>query len=547
MSRYLRTLFTLAFVQLLAVFVAAQDHYPRNWQTDVEHYRFELTLSDETDEISGIAYVYVRFNGAMDHFSLDLTGKNGAKGMTVEQVAEWLPDENETTDFNYTHSGDRLDIQLPKPTANGDRIIFRIRYKGIPDDGLIIDANKYGDRTFFGDNWPNRAHHWLPCVDHPSDKATVDFVVTAPDHYQVIANGYQVEESNLREGIKLTHWQENTPIATKVMVIGAARFAVQHAGWVENTAVTSWIYPQDREKGFYDYEEAVKPLDFFVHHIGPYSYEKLANVQSKTRYGGMENAGNIFYYENSVTGNRGIESLLAHEIAHQWFGNSVSEKDWYHVWLSEGFATYFTNLYLEHTYGFDRLKEQMKADRETAFRFESRKMAPIVDTTVRDYNRLLTPNVYQRGGWVLHMLRREMGDEAFWEGIRKYYRQYRNSNALTSDFRAVMETCTIKDLGPFFQQWLYTAGHPKVSVTWTYDEAQKAIKLKLVQNGKMAFHFPLDIGFQDVDHNRTGTETIRVDQSSQEFTIPAAEKPARLVLDPDVWLLFEGIIEELRN
>jgi aminopeptidase N len=159
------------------------------------------------------------------------------------------------------------------------------------------------------------------------------------------------------------------------MVIGAARFAVRQTGVVNGFEVTSWVYPQNREEGFDSYKYAPKILDFFHTHIGPYSYKKLANVQSKTRYGGMENASNIFYFENSVAtgaeaaGNASkIEPLVAHEIAHQWFGNSASETDWHHVWLSEGFATYLTHLYFEFTYGRDRMTKDLRDDRKISIR-----------------------------------------------------------------------------------------------------------------------------------------------------------------------------------
>src|SRR5690606_33381103 len=167
--------------------------------------------------------------------------------------------------------------------------------------------------------------------------------------------GARVEESDIEGDRRRTHTRSEVPIATKVMVIGVARFAVDHVREVNGIPVTSWVYPQDRDAGFSDYARAAAILDYFDSHIGPYPYLKLANVQSKTRYGGMENAGNIFYSEGSVTGTGRSEGTIAHEIAHQWFGDSVTEADWYHVWLSEGFATYFTLLWYEHAYGRDRM------------------------------------------------------------------------------------------------------------------------------------------------------------------------------------------------
>ena len=143
------------------------------------------------------------------------------------------------------------------------------------------------------------------------------------------------------------------------MVIGVAQFAIQYLEAVDNAQISSWIFPQDREKGFYDYALAVPITQWFIDRVGPYPFNKLANVQSKTQFGGMENAGNIFYSERSVTGERNSEGLIAHEIAHQWFGNSASEANWHYVWLSEGFATYFTNLYYEDIYGVENFRERL--------------------------------------------------------------------------------------------------------------------------------------------------------------------------------------------
>src|SRR5690606_37201773 len=208
------------------------------------------------------------------------------------------------SDLQFTHKGDELTITLPGDggATSGNRYAIEVAYSGEPADGLILSKNKHGGRTLFGDNWPNRARHWLPTVDHPSDKATVEFIVEAPDHYQVVSTGARVEESDIEGDRRRTHTRSEVPIATKVMVIGVARFAVDHVREVNGIPGSSWVYPQDRDAGFSDDARAAAILDYFDSHIGPYPYLKLANVQSKTRYGGMENAGNIFYSEGSVTG-----------------------------------------------------------------------------------------------------------------------------------------------------------------------------------------------------------------------------------------------------
>lgn len=533
-----RLLLLTAVLLLAGGPVCAQGYDTRLAAADVLHYAFSLDLNDSTDVVRGAADITVRFREAATEFVVDLASPPAEKqGMTVKQIQE------NGKVCRFTHRNDHLLISLPVPAEAGEEHTFRIDYAGVPTDGLIISRNKFGDRTFFGDNWPNRAHYWLPCVDHPAEKATVEFIVTAPDHYQVIANGVQIEETNLPNERKLTHWRESVPLPTKVIVIGAAPFAVQYVGDVEGIPLSSWVFPRDRDAGFYDYAQAAGILQWFIRQVAPYPYEKLANVQSKTRYGGMENAGNIFYSEQAISGDRSNESLLAHEIAHQWFGNSASEASWYHVWLSEGFATYFTNLYFEQTHGRDAMVARLEEERSTALGFASRYAAPVVDTTAGDYNELLNPNSYQKGGWVLHMLRREVGDEAFWKGIRTYYDRYRLSNALTDDLRRVMEEVSGRDLTTFFRQWLYRPGFPDLAVTWRYEAASRELRLEVRQQQTGGpFLFPLDVAALVPGKAEPQRFSLEVTQMRQEFTLPLDASPTKITLDPDVWLLFEGKI-----
>ena len=523
---------TIAFLGL-SLSSHTQATIPRLALLDVQHYTFRLELSDKTDQISASATIRIRFLQPISSFSLDLVkqGEDG-KGMNVLSVREG------ETAVDYRHKGEALTLFLEPAAQAGEERTFQIIYQGVPADGLIISRNTYEERTFFGDNWPNRAHHWLPCVDHPSDKASVDFIVTAPDHYQVVANGFQVEETNLDDETKLTHWRETVPLPMKVAVIGAARFGVQLAGEVDGVPVTSWVYHQDREAGFYDYALAVEVLRFFADYIGPYPYRKLANVQSKTRYGGMENASNIFYYENSVTGDRSEEALIAHEIAHQWFGNSASEQNWFHIWLSEGFATYGADLYMENKYGRDKLVGRLQSERQQVVAFAARKMAPVVDTTIADWNALLNPNSYQKGAWVLHMLRRQVGEQAFWNGLRQYYALFRGGNALTEDFQRTMESVSKQDLSQFFRQWVFHPGQPQLQVEWEKPRRRRLkFKIRQIQEGP-AFHFPLDIQAIGADGSTSKTWTIEVDEKTEEATVKCKFRPGQIILDPDTWLLF---------
>jgi aminopeptidase N len=328
------------------------------------------------------------------------------------------------------------------------------------------------------------------------------------------------------------------PVSTKVMVIGVADFAVGLAGVVDNCIpVYSWVYPENRDKGFYDYALAMEILPFFIRNVGPYGYKKLANVQSKTTFGGLENANTIFYSESSVGGNRKSEALIAHEIAHQWFGNMATEKTFAHLWLSEGFATYMTILYLEHKYGKDTVVAMLEQDRREVIAHARTSNRPVVDTT-RNYMELLNANSYQKGGWVLHMLRKELGDSLFWKGIRKYYSEYAGAVADSEDFQKAMESVSGKDLAVFFRQWLHTPGIPRIKVSWRYEEKKKELVCQLNQLQQEPFYFPLTIALTLRDGTVT-SRTVTIDGPEIHFSIPSATSPVGVRIDPGIALLFE--------
>ena len=511
--------FCVAF--LLFGFTAnAQVQFPG---IDVLHYTFRIGLNDQNDTIKGQATVNIKFLTDVKAFQLNLV-KAGAKGkgMLVSSVA-WH-------DKSLSFSQDSDVLTIAATAKAGSLHSYTITYKGVPADGLIISTNKFGHRTFFGDNWPNRARNWLPCADYPADKASVDFIVTAPDHYQVVANGLKTGEKELPHHLKLTHWKEEAELPTKVMVIGVADFAIDHTGDIGAIPVYTYVFPENKDAGFKSYAVAKEILPFYIKMFGPYAYEKLANVQSKTIFGGMENASTIFYFENSV-GDKDIEALMAHEIAHQWFGDAASEKSFAHLWLSEGFATYMTNVYLENKYGEEILQKRLKADRETVIRFEKRRLTPVVDTGVKsNFMQMLNANSYQKGGWVLHMLRRKLGDTLFWEGIRAYYAKYDGGNANTDDFKNVMAQTSGQNLDQFFNQWLYTAGHPDLQIGWTYDDNKKNFTVNIKQNQDNLFEFPLEISIDGK------LQKIAIKEKLTTINVPQT-KPPSIVIDPNVDLL----------
>lgn len=505
---------------------------------DMLHYRFEIRVSDASDTVYGRAVVTAKPGPGALQLVLQLASINPrGRGMKVKAVSSG------GQSLSFIHRNDSVLIDLVNPGDAASPLSFELVYQGIPADGLIISRNLHGDRSYFSDNWPDRAHQWIPCVDRPDDKASFEFVVTAPVVNRVISNGVLLSAGPADSGYYRTHWQEKIPLSTKIMAIGIARFAVKEYGdSPAGIPVSAWSYPQDSSLVFRNFAPASAILRFFSGYVGPFPFAKLANVQSRTIFGGMENAGAIFYDESTSASSQSIESLLAHEIAHQWFGDMASEKKFAHLWLSEGFATYLTHLYSEFRYGPDSLRSEMKADRYSVIEFSRSGKRPVVDS-VSSFRRLLNANSYQKGSWILHMLRRQLGDSVFRRIIRRYYAGYAGGNADTRDFQQICQQESGSDLSWFFDQWLFRAGQPKLSISWKYEAARKRIRVQISQGQDSLFRFPLDIEVRAAGGKRI-RQTLQVSRPVQVFYLATRFRPLQLVADPGVSLLFEGQAEK---
>jgi aminopeptidase N len=533
-----------SFMLLVSIVsVLHADPYPRQ-PIDVEHYRFALTLADSTDRIDGVAMIRLRLQRAdLSQITLDLAGMTPARqgrGMRVSGVTR------DGKILVFQHAADRLLITLDGALAAGTLIELVVRYAGIPADGLQIKPTPQGDRAFFSDNWPDKGHHWLPMIDHIADKATMEMDVTAPSHYQVISNGLRLEETDDTRGTRRTVWRESVPISPWLYALGVAHFAVQHVGDYNRIPIETWVFAQQRDAGFHDFAVPTKDaLAFYSEWIGPYSYEKLANVQSNSVSGGMEAASAIFYSAGSVAGTRPVRwrNVVIHEIAHQWFGNAVTESDWDNVWLSEGFATYFTLLFIEHAYGRDEFAAGLRDSRRSIIDFDARRPDyRVVHANLADMADVTTGMTYQKGSWTLHMLRQELGDDRFWAGIRDYYARFRDKNATTDDFKLAMERAAGRDLGVFFQQWLHRGGVPKLEGSWRWDAATKQVIVELRQSQPGApFVLTVDIGIT-TPGAKARVERIELTARDGRYTFAADAAPASVDLDPNVRLLFSGTL-----
>ena len=520
----MRTLMISAWT--LLAWTAFGDTYVRQPEIDVVHYEIRVQLSDAGDSISASTRIHVMMRrDGVSKMWLDFEGMQ-VDGLTVD--GRERPFE--------TNQG-RISFDLGRAYQAAEIALVEIKYHGQPTDkGLLVGKNSHGRRVFFAENWPDHGHYWFPCIDHPWDKATVDFAVTAPDRYDVVANGRLVETLSLLDGQRLTRWSEGADIPTYCMVFGAAEFSVVQAGSVLGAPISYWAYPEDAGAAAAKFARTKLVLSYLSDLIGPYPYEKLAQVQSTTRIGGMENSSNIFYSERSFQRTPVGEGPVPHEIVHQWFGDSITEADWDHLWISEGFATYFDALFYAHLEGPEALRTRMARAAEAVKKYHQTRPKPIIDPELTDLNAKLNAFNYQKGAWVLHMLRGILGDEIFFRGIRFFYSLYQGKTALTEDFQKVMESVSGRSLGIFFRQWLYQPGWPEYEVSWRWDEGKREVELNIRQVQKTGF-FDMPLVVEIRSGPETARRTIEVSSESATINLPAATRPTAVQIDPDGWIL----------
>src|SRR2546423_11142248 len=329
-------------------------------------------------------------------------------------------------------------------------------------------------------------------------------------------------------------------------------------------SVTNLLYnvPQhDREYAPKGFAPAALSLAYFSQTIAPYPYEKLALIIGATRYGGMENSSAIVFTSTLFDSRANdkmsahfaiparIESVVAHEIAHQWFGDSVTESTWADLWLSEGFATYFAGLFIEKYDGEAAFHEYMNTAAQKYFAYERQRNAPIHDTETLDLMKLLNENHYEKGAWVLHMLRMRLGDDAFFRGLRSYYNDHASGNATTEDLRKALEKSSDKNLRDFFGRWVYGSGHPIYE--WTSQVVEQpdggnfvTILLNQTQNGA-PFLDPVPVTI--TSEGKTTRLTLTPKGKTATAQVRVGKVPLDIKIDPEDTILKELVSAYMVN
>lgn len=534
-------------------FDSRQEQQPRSHDFDVKHYRIELSLDESTRSFDGKTSITLAATiDGLDVVTLD------AETFTVHEVS------HDSQSLRFTQEAGDLNIELADALPTGTEVTLDVQYS-VTD--IEIDSAKFGmgdgyDLGFnfksatesnpaiiFSLNFPEGARHWFPSFDHPSDWATHETVVHVRSDYRVLANGALVSDTiNTETGRRTVHWSQSKPQPTYLYVMVAGSHSVLADNYGE-LPLHYWVYPGDEADGRLSYADTPRMVGFFEEAYGTkYPWVKYDQIIIPGIGGGAESTSATVIAEWTVMNEAELaeespNALIAHELAHQWWGDMVGYRYWEHMWLSESFATHAEYLWALHDLDADgaawTLYEQKAAYLREA---ESRFIRPIVTNKWNRPNEMFDRHTYEKGGIVLNMFRELVGEEMFSDIMQSFLETHAYKNATTDDFLNTVADISGADYGWFFEQWLFQAGHPvlDVSYDWNADKQSLAMTIKQEQDrslGTPIYRMPVRIGF--TTKSSTTTEIIWLDREEQSFTFSMPERPLLVKFDDGDVLLKE--------
>ncbi|MCS6898310.1 MAG: M1 family aminopeptidase [Myxococcales bacterium] len=523
-------------------FPGTSRKYERSRPFSFEHIALDLTLDIPGKQVHGVAgIVFERVDPEATELRLD------AVGFTLISVT--LEEGKGSKPVRYVYDGDVLAVAIPEGVSRGK---VEVRYSTKPRRGLYFlapDEHVRGRPTQVWSQCQDEdARYWFPCHDKPHLKQTTELRVKVPKGWYALSNGTLIGRTSEQDG-EIFHWKQAKPHPSYLVTLVAGAFSILDGGTAAGVPIT-YLVPTGREEdGHRTFARTPAMVEHFSRLTGvPFPWEKYAQVVvSDFIFGGMENTSATTMYEHILLDERAaldIESddLIAHELAHQWFGDYVTCRDWSHGWLNEGFATFFEHIERERRLGVDEYEYGLKGDLDAYLgEASSRYQRPIV---CQDYEApidLFDRHLYEKGGWVLHMLRRELGDEIFWKGIRLYLQRHAFRVVETRDLLRALEEVSGRSLERFFDQWVFKAGHPHLEVKVEYSSGALLVEIKQTQKTSSEiplFAFDLEIDLYP-EHGEPHREVLHVETASETFVLPLAERPRFLVLDPRYLLLGE--------
>jgi len=549
---------------------AAPEALPTRWTRindfDTQHLALDLRFDWPTETVHGTARLTLKpIRSDFRRLTLD-----AGRPMTVLEVTT---ENGAKLDFQHDKATEKLTISLDRGYGRSDTVTLVITYRAhsMPPTGGLFGVFGTGLTFLRPTSATSRRRHqiwsqgeteynrnWFPCFDFPNDKFTSEVRATVETPYTVISNGRLVSDVDNGDGTHTVHWRMDQPHASYLLSIAIGQYRVITNEY-DGIPVQSYVYPDRYADAQRAFANLPRMMAFLSAETGVrYPYAKYAQTMIAEFGGGMENITATHLADNLLPRAHepldDIEALQAHELAHQWFGNLVTCRDWSEIWLSEGFATYFEALYMGQRFGTKRMKAILAAHHAAYHQaWNDGLRRPIVTRQYVHPDQLFDAYAYSRGALVLDMLRFVVGEETWREGIRRYLQHHQFQNVETSDFRRAMEEASGMGLDWFFDQWVYRLGHPVFEITHRYDadRRQLVVKVRQVQKPVPApkhmqteyFRTPVEV---EIVSARGQSQTVRwfvEAQAEQEFSLPLEAAPRTVRLDPHHRLIREIIGE----
>ncbi|WP_167546750.1 M1 family aminopeptidase [Stieleria maiorica] len=451
-------------------------------------------------------------------------------------------------DFISTRDG--LQIAFRDPVEVGTEFTLQIDYSAQPKAGLYFRTPEMGypepDTHLWTQGETHEARHWFPCFDYPNERSSTEVICHVPESMVVLSNGKRMGQTIDPQGLKAVRWLQEKPHANYLICLVAGNLEKLEKRHRE-IELGFFTQPTLAEHAANSFRDTPDIMEFFEQEIGiPFPWDKYYQVTIRDfTAGGMENTSLTTLTHNTIfstaTENiRTTRNLDAHEMAHQWFGDYVTCKDWSHLWLNEGFATYYTHLYEGHKFGRDAMLYGLYKDATGRVLPQDKDTKPIVFHGYKNAMQQFDYRSYPKGSWVLHMLRSQLGADLYRKCVQEYLRRHALSSVVSDDLRQVIEELSGRPMDRFFDQWLYHPRHPDLKITYKWMPKEKLAKVNIKQTQKLSddvllYHFPTKLRFM-VDGEVVDRE-IEISRVEEDFYVPLVSKPSVVRFDPDYTVL----------
>lgn len=533
----------LAFL-LFSLPLSADEPYARSRDYDLQHSRIALRFdTDQKKVIGDVTHTLTVLNDSTAKIVFDSAGLNIQSVIVNKSPAK----------FEADAKAEKLIVSLPSLAHAGTKLDINIRYDAKPTKGLyfILPDKDYPDRPkqIWTQGESQDTHYYLPTYDYPNDRLTTETILTVPASWITVANGKLISVTASSSGLKTWTWRESVPSSTYLITVIAGEFDEVKDSW-HGIPVTYYAPKGRGDRLSVNYSRTPQMIELFSKKLGvDYPWEKYAqSMVDDFVAGGMENSSATTNTSSSLKHPKlapeyptDEDNLISHELAHQWFGDLVTCKDWGDVWLNEGFATFMEFVWTETHYG----KDQADYERWQAAHFWFADTETYSKSIVRhDFDSgEFDGNAYTKGGWVLYMLRHQLGEDAFYRGLKHYLEENRGKNVVTADLSKAIEAASHQNVDQFFSQWLYGAGAPKFDVIYKYDDAKHEVALTVKQTQKVEgrvgiFSMPIDIEITTASGPKL--YPVRVTKDSEVFTFPADSAPLMVLFDKGGQILKSG-------